>query len=220
MDGFVWQSVFLALAGFLLGGVLFSYHLPRLLRRIDVTQISVDNNPGSANAFRYAGVPVGLLCLLLDMGKGFAPVFLATRRLPLNFPLLPLVMLAPVLGHALAPWYRFGGGKAIATAFGVLIGLLPLSQAVWVLVFWYLFFSLVWIIRPNERRSFVTFCVTAGCCVGGALVTGHLTVALGCVLVCAVPAYKNLLGIRQIELAQARASLAPDESDERLPQAR
>ncbi len=219
MDGFFWTSIFFVLTGFALGGVLFSYHVPKLLKGVDVTKVSKDHNPGSANAFTYAGVPIGLLCLLLELGKGFLPVFLATRRVPYDFPLLPLVMLAPVLGHAMAPIYRFGGGKAIAPAFGSLAGLLPYSFAVGALIFFYLFFSLIWVIRPNERRSFVTFSVVAVCCVGGALVTGHMIAAVGCVLVCAIPAYKNFIGIRLVEHAASAAPL-PDEDGERLPQAR
>ena len=213
MEAYFWESLFFILTGFALGGVLFSYHVPKLLKGVDVTRSSVDHNPGTANAFKLAGVPIGLLCLLLDLAKGFMPVYLATRRVPLGFALLPFVMLAPVLGHAMAPLYHRRGGKAIATAFGVLIGLLPQSNAVWVLVFWYLFFSLVRVIHPNERRSFVTFCVTAACCAGGALVTGHTMAGLGCVLVCAVPAYRNYIGIREVE----QARLIQEEA-ERLPQ--
>lgn len=148
----VWQYLFYAVFGFMLGSVLFSYHLPLWLCHVDIIAQSKDHNPGTHNAMHLAGVPVGILCLLCDIGKGFLPVFLACRKLPTDSWLFALVLLAPVLGHAWAPLYRTGG-KAIATSFGVLLGLLPYSYAVFVLVALYLGNVLVLKIRPNERCS-------------------------------------------------------------------
>ena len=42
--------VLYSIFGFLLGGVLFSYHLPKLLRGVDIVALSPDHNPGTANA--------------------------------------------------------------------------------------------------------------------------------------------------------------------------
>ncbi len=194
-----WEQLFFLLFSFLLGTVLFSYHLPLWLKHVDIVSNSSDHNPGTSNAFRLAGVPVGVLCLIFDLGKGFLPVWLSIRTLGPLFPMLPLVMLGPVLGHAISPWYSFRGGKAIAAAFGVLIGLLPYSTAVWVLVFWYLFFSLVVVIHPNERRSVITFLFFALCCAGGAFITRRFILAAGCALVAAVPIHKNYVDIRRAE---------------------
>ena len=62
---------------FLLGGVMFSQLVPKLLGKGDVGRDSDDHNPGAANVFCLCGVPLGVLCLLLDLLKGFVPVFLA-----------------------------------------------------------------------------------------------------------------------------------------------
>lgn len=201
-----WEQLFFLFFSFLMGSILFSYHLPLWVRKVDIVAISPDHNPGTSNAFRFAGVPVGILCLLMDLGKGFLPVWLATRRLGPFFPMLPLVMLGPVLGHAIAPWYSFRGGKAIASAFGVLIGLMPFSNAVWVLVFWYLFFSLAVVIHPNERRSVVTFLVFTLCCAAGAFFTRHFAIAIGCALMASVPIHKNYVDIRRAESEMRRVS--------------
>lgn len=187
----IFHQLFYAILGFLSGSILFSYHLPLLLKGLNIVALSADHNPGSANAIKLAGVPVGLLCLFADMLKGFVPVWLAIRFLGPGFPLIPLVIAAPVLGHAFTPWYSFRGGKAIAVSFGVLAGLLPLYLHVWVLIFWYLFFSLIIIIHPNERRSVITFICFALTCAASAFVTGRFLVALGCILLSAGPVYKN-----------------------------
>lgn len=195
----LWQELIHLLLSFLLGSILFSYHLPLLIKHINIVADSSDHNPGSANVFRLAGRPMGLLCLALDMMKGFLPVWLALRRFGPFAPMLPLIIAAPVIGHAFSPWYPFQGGKAIATAFGVLIGLLPCSPAVWVLVFWYLFFSLVMVIRPNEKRSVIAFLCFALTVALISLRTGALSIAIGCALTSAVPIVKNHADIRRAQ---------------------
>ena len=62
-------------AGYLLGSVMFAGYLPLLLKHIDVRRLSDDGNPGTANAFKHAGVFVGSLVLLCELGKGFLQVF-------------------------------------------------------------------------------------------------------------------------------------------------
>ena len=67
--------------GFLLGGVMFSRALPKLLTGKDVCALRADKNPGAANVFAVCGVPMGLLCLALDMLKAYLPVSLAAQYL-------------------------------------------------------------------------------------------------------------------------------------------
>ena len=117
------------LIGFAMGGIMYGRILPEKLANKDVCALSPDHNPGAANVFTYCGWKMGLLCLALDLGKGFFPVFIACRLSGGDFtnPMIAPLMLAPVLGHALAPFSRKKGGKAIACAFGVLLGLPPFS---------------------------------------------------------------------------------------------
>ena len=181
-----------ALCGFALGGVLFSYHLPKLLKGVDVCAVSQDHNPGTANAFKHAGIPVGVLCLLCDLSKGFVPVFWAMRSLDPQSPWFALVIAAPALGHAVAPLYHHRGGKCIAATFGALLGLLPISYLVFELAALYLFFSLVWIIRPNERRTVVVFTLFSALTVLGAARTGRWSFAFGAMLLSLTVIAKNL----------------------------
>lgn len=82
-----------------------------------------DGNPGATNAFRVGGAGVGLAALLLDVSKAAAPVGWAYFQAGITgWPML-LIATAPVLGHAFSPFLRFRGGKALAVAFGVWIGL-------------------------------------------------------------------------------------------------
>lgn len=67
------------IGGYLLGSILFAYVLPKLTRHIDIREMSEDGNPGTYNAFRYGGVICGICVLLLELLKGFLPVWLCER---------------------------------------------------------------------------------------------------------------------------------------------
>ena len=82
--------------GFLLGGVMFSRALPKLLTGKDVCALRADKNPGAANVFAVCGVPMGLLCLALDMLKAYLPVSLAAQYLDTQSVWFALALAAPV----------------------------------------------------------------------------------------------------------------------------
>ena len=179
------------LIGFLSGSVLFSYHIPLWLKHIDIVRESKDHNPGTFNAFKYAGVNIGILCLLADLAKSFLPVFYSVRCLGFPYALLPLVMAAPVAGHAFSPWYGFRGGKAIAASFGALLGLVPHTGAVLVLAFWYILFSTLFVIQPHERRTVVTFGCMALTCAAACVLTRSYALLPGYLMIAAIPIYRN-----------------------------
>ena len=70
------------IGGYLLGSILFAYVLPKLTRHIDIREMSEDGNPGTYNAFRYGGTVCGICVLLLELLKGFFPVWLCERTVP------------------------------------------------------------------------------------------------------------------------------------------
>ena len=55
--------VLFSILGFLTGGVLFSYHIPKIFKDVDVVALSPDHNPGTANAMKLCGVPIRMSCL-------------------------------------------------------------------------------------------------------------------------------------------------------------
>jgi glycerol-3-phosphate acyltransferase PlsY len=112
----------LALIAFLCGSLPFSVWLGKLFLGRDVRKYG-DGNPGAANAFKAGGRLVGLLALILDITKAAAPVGLAYHNLGVRGLPMVLIAVAPVLGHAFSPFLGFRGGKALATALGVWIGL-------------------------------------------------------------------------------------------------
>ncbi len=111
-----------ALGTFLLGSLPFSVWLGRRVLGRDVRQVG-DGNPGSANVLRAGSKGLALLVLLLDVAKAAGPVGYAYVNLGIRGAPMLLIAIAPVVGHAFSPFLRFHGGKALATALGMWIGL-------------------------------------------------------------------------------------------------
>ncbi len=96
--------------------------LGKLATGKDVRQVG-DGNPGATNVFRAGSKLVGLLVLILDIGKAAFPVGVAYHVLDFRGLAMLLIAIAPLLGHVFSPFLGFRGGKGIAVSFGVWIGL-------------------------------------------------------------------------------------------------
>ena len=157
------ELLLFSLFGYLSGSVLFADLFAGLFHK-DILTPSKDHNPGVANAFLYGGFRCGVCTLLGDVGKGFLPVFLLTRTIPVQSMhwTFALALAAPVLGHAFPVFNRFQGGKGIAATFGCLLGLLPYSPrpfAVFAAAF--IFFSVVLKISPHFYRTIFAYLAAA-----------------------------------------------------------
>lgn len=198
------KDILVILYGYVSGSLLFSKWLPLLIKGVDVTEISDDHNPGTANAMRYAGVWVGILCLLGDIFKGAIPVYLAVKWGYAKSKLFFLMIVAPVLGHAYSIFNHLKGGKAIAVSFGVLIGLASYNYyPLLVLIILYITSSLLRI-NPHTRRTRITYiCFIFVCLPLYKKELLSITILLGVVLMCFVIIHKNSISIQREELKQS-----------------
>lgn len=185
MKDFATVLFYIAL-GFLSGSIFYCRLLPMLLMHRDVCALSPDKNPGAANVFVHCGVPMGLLCLALDMAKGALPVVLALRIIDPARLAFAAVMAAPVLGHALGVLNGGHGGKCIAVIFGVLIALLGITPLGFVLAGIYILLAGILRVRPNGKCSVLTFSLFALCALGMGIVSGQYAVTLGAMTISAV----------------------------------
>ena len=85
---------------------------------------SGSGNIGATNVARTVGIGYGVFTLLLDLGKGLVPVLVAKYLFDRMEP-PALAGLAAFLGHLYSPFLKFRGGKGVATALGVFLGLTP-----------------------------------------------------------------------------------------------
>ena len=123
---------------YLVGGIPFGFLIGRM-RGVDVRTVG-SKNIGATNVFRTVGKKWGLLAFACDVLKGLVPVLLA-RRFACHASLPLVVGIMTVAGHMLTPYItneqgrRFRGGKGVATAFGMLLGLIPALVGVTFAVF-------------------------------------------------------------------------------------
>lgn len=117
-----WFSLAWLLFAFFCGSLPLSVWIGKLALGKDVRRYG-DGNPGSSNLARAGGSGWWLGGLLLDVSKAAAPVGLAYNNLGMRGLPMLLIAAAPLVGHAFSPFLRFRGGKALAVALGVWIGL-------------------------------------------------------------------------------------------------
>jgi len=128
----------LAVFAYLLGSLSFAIVLSRLTGRPD-PRSSGSGNAGATNMLRLAGKKLAILTLLGDLCKGLLPVLIA-RGLDLPPQHQAWIGLCAVVGHLFPLYFRFKGGKGVATSAGVLLALYPpaalLAALAWGLTFY------------------------------------------------------------------------------------
>ncbi|HEX6007595.1 MAG TPA: glycerol-3-phosphate 1-O-acyltransferase PlsY, partial [Burkholderiales bacterium] len=128
-----------ALVGYLIGSISFAVIVSRAFALPDPRTYG-SGNPGATNVLRTGRKAAAALTLLGDGAKGWLAVFLAQGFAQPETSALAMASaaVAVVLGHMYPVFHRFRGGKGVATALGVLLGLniyLALgSAATWIVI--------------------------------------------------------------------------------------
>ena len=136
-----------ALLGYLSGSLPFSLWITRLVKGVDVRD-SGSGHATTTNTIRQAGFLPGALVFLLDVAKGFIPVWLAFHAAP-SVWVAPVAAACAVVGHCWPVFAQFRGGMGLATAGGGILAVSPLSFLVSVA----LLIVLVLIIHHSARAS-------------------------------------------------------------------
>ena len=106
--------------GYLVGSICSAVIVCRIFDLPD-PRLQGSKNPGATNVLRLAGKEYAAIVLLADMLKGFLPVLLA-KALDAGPIILGFTCLATVIGHMYPIYFKFKGGKGVATAIGALLG--------------------------------------------------------------------------------------------------
>ena len=109
------------LGAYLLGSLSSAVIVCRLLKLPDPREVG-SGNPGATNVARIAGKKIAALVLVCDALKGFLPVIIVYNIFGLAW-LSAWVAFAAFLGHLYPVFFRFKGGKGVATTLGGLFGL-------------------------------------------------------------------------------------------------
>jgi glycerol-3-phosphate acyltransferase PlsY len=150
-----------AVCSYLIGAIPFSYIAGKILKGIDLRQHG-SGNLGASNCYRILGPRVALIVLLLDVAKGFFPVFFADRLQLESVTagvgdqwLALAAMFASILGHLFCPYLKFTGGKGIATSAGAFLALSP-----WAFLGAFIIFFLIFATRRIVSLASISASVT------------------------------------------------------------
>ncbi|MCZ4311898.1 glycerol-3-phosphate 1-O-acyltransferase PlsY [Comamonadaceae bacterium G21597-S1] len=116
--------VLAVLAAYLVGSLSFAVIVSRLMGLNDPRTYG-SKNPGATNVLRSGSKPAAVVTLLLDGAKGWLPVALIAwygKPYGMLEGTMAMAGLAAFLGHLFPVFFRFQGGKGVATALGVLLG--------------------------------------------------------------------------------------------------
>ncbi|MCW5636525.1 MAG: glycerol-3-phosphate 1-O-acyltransferase PlsY [Rubrivivax sp.] len=135
------------LAGYLIGSLSFAVIVSRLMGLADPRSYG-SGNPGATNVLRSGNRAAAVLTLAFDALKGYVPVLLVLlfgARFGLGEGSAAFVGLAAFLGHLWPVFFRFQGGKGVATAAGALLALNPWLGAAtllsWVIIAFFFRYS-------------------------------------------------------------------------------
>jgi glycerol-3-phosphate acyltransferase PlsY len=133
-------SPLVVFAAYLIGSLSFAVIVSRVMGLNDPRTYG-SGNPGATNVLRSGSKAAAILTLVLDALKGWLPVALAVHFGPaygLGEWTVAAVALAAFLGHLWPVFFRFKGGKGVATAAGALFGIDPLlgaaTLATWLII--------------------------------------------------------------------------------------
>jgi glycerol-3-phosphate acyltransferase PlsY len=120
-------SLLAAVAAYLIGSLSFAVLVSRVMGLNDPRTYG-SKNPGATNVLRSGSKAAAAVTLLLDALKGWLPVVAVKwwgDAWGLGDATVALVGLAAFLGHLFPVFFRFQGGKGVATAAGVILGFEP-----------------------------------------------------------------------------------------------
>ena len=139
--------VLAAVAAYLIGSLSFAVIVSRVMGLNDPRTYG-SKNPGATNVLRSGSKKAAVVTLLLDGAKGWLPVALVQwygKRYGLESGTVALAALGAFLGHLYPVYFRFQGGKGVATAAGVLLGVhwaLGLATlATWIIIAFFFRYS-------------------------------------------------------------------------------
>jgi acyl phosphate:glycerol-3-phosphate acyltransferase len=143
----VLAPILATLAAYLVGSLSFAVIVSRLMGLKDPRTFG-SRNPGATNVLRSGNKAAAIVTLVLDGVKGLVPVLLVKafgKAYGMEEGTMAMVGLAAFLGHLWPVFFKFQGGKGVATFIGVVFGIHPLlgiaTGATWLIIAFFFRYS-------------------------------------------------------------------------------
>ena len=147
------EAIALLLFAYLLGSISSAILLSKIMG-FDDPRTGGSNNPGATNVLRIAGRKAAFFTLLGDFLKGLIPVLLA-RLLEVDMLWLALIGFAAFIGHCFPVFFRFQGGKGVATAIAATVAFNWIAGAI-LIATWLLFAK---VFKISSLAAIISFSV-------------------------------------------------------------
>lgn len=158
---------------------------------VDVQRVG-SGNIGTTNVWRALGPKMGALVFALDVFKGVAATFAAKLLVPKDVNAIALCALVVVLGHTFSIFLKGKGGKGVATAFGAMLGLVPL-----VAIACFALWGLMLLLSRTISVASIAVCFAAPV---GAILTHQPLLTIGVItLFCLVGIIKHIPNMKRLQ---------------------
>ena len=123
----------LIILSYFFGAIPSGVWIGKIFKSIDVRDYG-SKNSGATNSYRVLGAKLGIAVLIIDVLKGFIPLYIASK-FNLAYNDLVILGLVAILAHTFSCFISFKGGKGVATSLGVFLFLAPVITLILLVIF-------------------------------------------------------------------------------------
>lgn len=123
----------LIILSYFFGAIPSGVWIGKIFKNIDVRDYG-SKNSGATNSYRVLGAKLGIAVLVIDVLKGFIPLYIASK-FNLAYNDLVILGLVTILAHTFSCFISFKGGKGVATSLGVFLFLAPVITLILLVIF-------------------------------------------------------------------------------------
>ena len=123
----------LIILSYFFGAIPSGVWIGKIFKSIDVRDYG-SKNSGATNSYRVLGAKLGIAVLIIDVLKGFIPLYIASK-FNLKYNDLVILGLVAILAHTFSCFISFKGGKGVATSLGVFLFLAPVITLILLVIF-------------------------------------------------------------------------------------
>ncbi|WP_339011912.1 glycerol-3-phosphate 1-O-acyltransferase PlsY [Fusobacterium animalis] len=123
----------LIILSYFFGAIPSGVWIGKIFKNIDVRDYG-SKNSGATNSYRVLGAKLGIAVLIIDVLKGFIPLYIASK-FNLAYNDLVILGLVAILAHTFSCFISFKGGKGVATSLGVFLFLAPVITLILLIIF-------------------------------------------------------------------------------------
>ena len=123
----------LIILSYFFGAIPSGGWIGKAFKGIDVRDYG-SKNSGATNSYRVLGAKLGIAVLIIDVLKGFIPLYIASK-FNLKYNDLVILGLVAILAHTFSCFISFKGGKGVATSLGVFLFLAPVITLILLVIF-------------------------------------------------------------------------------------